>query len=62
MFKKSVDIPETLPYFDYLGEGSSRLYRAKVNPSKGINIKLATFSGSIRLKEIYDNNNEAISD
>jgi len=54
VFKDSVDIPQTLPYFDYLGEGSSRFYKAKVNPEKGVCIKLATFSGSIKLGDIYD--------
>jgi hypothetical protein len=32
VFKESVEIPSVLPYFDYLGEGQSRYYKAKVDP------------------------------
>jgi hypothetical protein len=62
VFKESVEIPTVLPYFDYLGEGSSRYYKAKVDPAKGVCIKLATFSGSIKLGGIYDNKKSPISD
>lgn len=53
-FKKTNDLQPNLPYFDYLGEGSSKFYKAKVDPKKGTCLQLTTFSGSLKLKGIYD--------
>lgn len=43
-----------LPFFDYLGEGSSKYYKVDVTGSKGTCLQMTTFSGAIKLEGIYD--------
>jgi hypothetical protein len=47
-------LKSNLPYFDYIGEGSYKFYKAKVDPVKGTCLQLTTFSGSVILVGIYD--------
>lgn len=55
-FKKTNDLTSNLPYFDYLGMGVSKYYKAKVDPTKGTCLQLTTFSGGLKLAGIYDAN------
>ena len=53
-FKESYPVAENLPHFDYVGEGAKKLFKCKVDPTKGMLIKTITFSGSVKLSGIID--------
>lgn len=55
-------LPENLPFFDFLGEESSKKYQAKVNPAKGVCLQMSTFSGAIKLLKIYDQEMQEIDE
>jgi hypothetical protein len=45
-----------------LGDESSKKYKVKVNPKKGVCLQMTTFSGAIKLNGIYDENLEEIDE
>ena len=55
-------LPANLPFFDFLGEESSKKYQAKVNPAKGVCLQMSTFSGAIKLLKIYDQEMQEIDE
>lgn len=61
-FQKTNDVPANLPYFDYLGEGSKKKYKVKVDPAKGVCFQMSTFSGAIKLIDILDENLESTNE